>query len=211
MSKFYLQNSKLVQLFSFFLSNTSLTFPPVHPLARHLIHIKWRIFFCAFPFFGIHLRNGFLCSDSTQTHTHEQPGRLTHVKRSPRPHIALKALRFFLFHPHFHLKTIQTRWKMTRELRCNKWKFQIVVPFLWSAQRAHFWCFFSSSRDCISGISTHCLCYYFNSLFLLSSENSFFKTTKKGFSFSYGFFSPKLTSKRSWRLFNCWKVEHVAV
>lgn len=104
----------------------------------------------------------------------------------------MEALQFFLLE-HFHLKTIHSRWKMTRELRCNKWKFRIVVPFLCDQHSAHFsflmfsFLFFDCLRLYIR-LSTHCLCYYFNSLFLpsrtsLLAANPFFKpkTEEKSF------------------------------
>lgn len=115
----------------------------------------------------MYLRNGFLRPRQWQSHTHTANSSRMQRPTTTKPYITWRHYSFFSL-PHFHLKTIHSRWKMTRELRCNKWKFQIVVPFLWSAQRAFFDVFsFLSSLDGISG-----LCYYFNSLF---SENSFFK------------------------------------
>lgn len=168
-------------------------------------------FSSAFPFFEYIWEMDFSVPTAHQ-HTHKAATTAHACRRSPRPHIALKALRFFLFHPHFHLKTIQTRWKMTRELRCNKWKFQIVVPFLWSAQRAHFLMFFFLLLEIVYQAFPPNACVIILIRFFSSAQkNHFSKQRKKAFRLFLVDFLFGINSKRSWRLFNCWKVEHVAV
>lgn len=133
----------------------------------------------------------------------------------------MEALQFFLLE-HFHLKTIHSRWKMTRELRCNKWKFRIVVPFLCDQHSAHFsflmfsFLFFNCLRLYIR-LSTHCLCYYFNSLFLpsrTSPANPFFKPkTEEKKVFIFTVFS-KLTFKKFFgflSVFNYREIEHAVL
>lgn len=124
----------------------------------------------------------------THLHTEKNSSRMF----EGNPTYRMKALQFFFFFQHFHLKTIHSRWKMTRELRCNKWKFQIVVPFFSSCdqhttQRAFFWCFlsflFRLLVDCISGFPPSACVIILIRFFLCSLlKTSFFKRQEKRFS-----------------------------
>lgn len=151
------------------------------PDPRHLIQIKSRIFL---RFVRWCLRNGFV-----RSYTHAKSKPTAHAWRTTiaRRESAPNTLQFFP--SHFHLKTIHSRWKMTRELRCNKWKFQIVVPFLSCDQHSTariFWCFFFSSfllpslLDWISGFPPICLCCNLNSLLLKPNTKLIFQN------FSFG-------------------------